>query len=71
MAKWRIYALYPSLGIKRRITEHDSATEVADYKNGLYACNTPFFVMKGAKLTEVHYGDMTKKEMADYVEKYC
>lgn len=72
MARWTVCALYPDLGIKKRITVHNSAEEVGQYKLGLAQCDTPYFVLKSGKLVEVHTGStMTKSEMADYVEEYC
>lgn len=71
--RYTVIAIYPSLPIKKRITEYSSKTETFEYCGGLRLCETPYvmFDNKTGKVIDSEGYGMTKAEIAGYINLYC
>lgn len=71
--RYTVIALYPSLPIKKRITEYKNKDEAFDYISGLRFCETPYIMFdeKTGKIIDSEGYEMTKADLAGYINKYC
>jgi|GEM_PF-7016076 len=69
--KWTVIAIYPNLGIKARVTEHENDNEAYDYLCGLNMCETPYVALRGGEIKEVAEYGMTREEMACIIQENC
>ena len=71
--RYTVIALYPSLPIKKRITEYKNKDEAFDYISGLRFCETPYIMFdeNTGKIIDSEGYEMTKAELAGYINKYC
>ena len=71
--RYIVIAIYPSLPIKKRITEYNSKAEAYDYISGLRFCETPYVMFddKTGKVIDSEGYEMTKAELVEYINLYC
>ena len=71
--RYTVIALYPSLPIKKRITEYKKKDEAFDYISGLRFCETPYIMFdeKTGKVIDSEGYEMTKAELVEYINLYC
>ena len=71
--RYTVIAIYPSLPIKKRITEYKNKVEAFEYISGLRFCETPYvmFDEKTGKVIDSEGYGMTKAEIAGYINLYC
>lgn len=69
---YTVIALYPGLGIKKRITEYSRKAEAFEYAGSLRMCETPYVVTgKDGHVLDFKGYEMSREEMAAYIQKYC
>lgn len=71
--RYTVIAIYPTILIKKRITEYSSKNEAFDYISGLRFCETPYVIVenKTGKVIDFEGYGMTKADIADYINQYC
>ena len=71
--RYTVIAFYPTLPIKKRITEYSSRNEAFDYISGLRFCETPYvmFENKTGKVIDSEGYGMTKADIVGYINQYC
>ena len=71
--RYTVIAIYPSLPIKKRITEYKNKDEAFEYISGLRFCETPYIMFdeKTGKVIDSEGYGMTKAEIAGYINLYC
>lgn len=67
---YQVFAFYPSLGIKVRVTEYKSKSEAFEYCGALRLCDTPYLMHKNGKVIDIATYDLTREQMAEMIEKY-
>lgn len=70
--KYLVVALYPSLDIKKRITDYTSKAEAFEYAGALRLLETPYCIAdeKGKVLDFEGFG-MSRFDMALYIAENC
>lgn len=69
--KYHVYAFYPNLGIKIRVTEYSNQNEMYEYIGALRLCDTPYMATKNYEnIIEVETYDLTREIMADMLKEY-
>ena len=72
--RYIVIAIYPSLPIKKRITDYSSKAEAFEYCGALRLCETPYvlFDEKTGKVLDSAEGDgLTKADLPAYINTYC
>lgn len=71
--RYTVIAFYPTLPIKKRITEYSRKDEAFEYISGLRFCETPYILFdnKNGKVIDRENYDMQVVEMLEMIQKYC
>lgn len=71
MEKVIVLAFFKNLGKDGfvRGTDYDTKPEAYKYISSLRMCETPYCAFEGDKMFDIETYDMTRKEMAEMVEK--
>ena len=68
---YQVFAFYPDLGVKVRVTEYKSQAEAYEYISGLRMCETPYAAWKDWKeMFDLETYGLTREQMAEMVQKY-
>ena len=68
---YQVFAFYPNLGIKVRLTEYSSTAEMYEYISGLRLCDTPYVAYQNyKKMVDLETYDMTREQLAQMLSEY-
>lgn len=68
---YQVFAFYPNLGLKVRVTEYKTKAEAYEYISGLRMCETPYAAWKNWKdMIDIETCDLTREKMAEIVKHY-
>ena len=71
--RYTVIAMYPSLPIKKRITEYSNKSEAYEYITGLRFCETPYvmFDNKTGKVIDREGYELGVLGLLEYIQVYC
>ena len=68
---YQVFAFYPNIPLKVRVTEYRNKAEAYEYISGLRMCETPYAAWKGWKeMFDLETYDLTLEQMAEMIQKY-
>ena len=68
---YQVFAFYPNIPLKVRVTEYRSKAEAYEYIGGLRMCETPYAAWKNWKeLFDLETYGLTREQMAELVHKH-
>ena len=68
---YQVFAFYPNINLKVRVTEYKTKAEAYEYISGLRMCETPYAAWKNWKnMFDIETYDLTREIMAEMVQKY-
>ena len=68
---YQVFAFYPNLGIKVRLTEYSNTAEMYEYISGLRMCDTPYVAYQNyKKMIDLGTCNMTREQMAQMLRDY-